>query len=157
MKYTLQQASTATGKAKSTLQRAIKSGKLSATRNEDGSYTIDAAELNRCYQLRDTGSAPVAIKQYATSHETDALQVKIELLERQLLREQAIVSDLQRRLDRSEDERRETQAKLTALLTHQPIVDSTPEPTPEPTQAPPPAMDQEQSTGILRSWVKKIW
>ena len=35
------------GVAKGTISKAIKSGKLSATRNEDSSWSIDAAELHR--------------------------------------------------------------------------------------------------------------
>jgi hypothetical protein len=56
MYFTLQGAADATGKAKTTIQRAIKAGKLSANRNENGSYAIDAAELSRVYVLRDMGS-----------------------------------------------------------------------------------------------------
>jgi len=45
----LSQSAKATSVSKATVHRAIKSGKLSATRNEDGSYRIDPAELNRVY------------------------------------------------------------------------------------------------------------
>ena len=44
---TLGQASKLTGLGKFTLTRAIKSGRLSASRNEDGSYSIDPSELSR--------------------------------------------------------------------------------------------------------------
>src|SRR5689334_12865996 len=47
--YTIGTAATATGKAKSTISRDIKSGKISAMKNEDGSYSIDPAELHRVY------------------------------------------------------------------------------------------------------------
>jgi hypothetical protein len=47
--YSLGQAARAVGKAKSTLSRDIKSGKISATRNPDGSVSIDPAELHRVY------------------------------------------------------------------------------------------------------------
>lgn len=47
---------------KSTLSRAIKSGKLSAERQEDGSYQIDPSELARVFELRmeagSTGTVP---------------------------------------------------------------------------------------------------
>lgn len=45
----LAQAAKATGKAKATIARAIKAGRLSATRNEAGSHTIDPAELDRVF------------------------------------------------------------------------------------------------------------
>src|SRR4051812_7869408 len=46
---TLGQAAKLTGLGKTTLARAIKAGRLSATRSEPGSYSIDAAELARVY------------------------------------------------------------------------------------------------------------
>lgn len=53
---TLGQAARTTGKSKTTLTRAIKAGRLSATRRDDGSYEIDGAELSRVYA---TVAAPV--------------------------------------------------------------------------------------------------
>jgi len=49
--YTLGQAAKAAGRAKVTLARAVKSGKLSAARGPDGSYAIDPSELARVYPL----------------------------------------------------------------------------------------------------------
>ena len=49
MIFTLRTAAQHTGTSKSTILRAIKSGRLSATRLEDGTYEIDAAELERVY------------------------------------------------------------------------------------------------------------
>ena len=48
---TLGQAAKLVGRSKTALTRAIKAGKLSATRNDDGSYTIDVSELSRVYQI----------------------------------------------------------------------------------------------------------
>ncbi len=45
--YTLGEAAKAVGFSKTTLSRAIKKGNLSAKRLDDGSYKIDAAELER--------------------------------------------------------------------------------------------------------------
>jgi excisionase family DNA binding protein len=45
----LGQAARATGASKSTIQRAIKTGRLSATRLEGGGYSIDPSELFRVY------------------------------------------------------------------------------------------------------------
>lgn len=49
MKYTLSEAASATGKNKATIQRAIKSGKISAQKGESGSYEIDPSELHRVF------------------------------------------------------------------------------------------------------------
>lgn len=46
----LTQAAKIVGKSKSTINRAIKSGKLSAIRRDDGSYSIEGAELARAFQ-----------------------------------------------------------------------------------------------------------
>ncbi len=49
MKYTLSEAAKATGKNKTTIQRAIKSGKISANKGDSGSYEIDPSELHRVF------------------------------------------------------------------------------------------------------------
>jgi hypothetical protein len=59
------------GQSKSTLWRAIKAGRLSATRTDTGDYQIDPAELHRVFPL-GTGegrSTPIAVKQDATNLE----------------------------------------------------------------------------------------
>ena len=48
---TLGQAAKLVGRSKTALTRPIKAGKLSATRNDDGSYTIDVSELSLVYQI----------------------------------------------------------------------------------------------------------
>jgi len=47
---TLTEATEQTGKSKSTLLRAIRSGKLSANKNEHGDYRVDPSELFRVYK-----------------------------------------------------------------------------------------------------------
>ena len=47
MDFTLGEAARQCGVAKGTISKAIKTGKLSATRREDGSWKIDNAELAR--------------------------------------------------------------------------------------------------------------
>jgi excisionase family DNA binding protein len=45
--YTIGTAAKATGKSKSTISRDVEKGKISAVKNEDGSFAIDPAELHR--------------------------------------------------------------------------------------------------------------
>ena len=125
MFYTLGQAAKATGISKPTLSRAVKSGKISAQKQGDGSFIIDPAELHRVYPpITVTGNNNGNMKQSETPSNTNALQVKIDLIceerERERKQHEETILDLRRRLDQSETERRETQGKLTALLTHQP-------------------------------------
>ena len=63
MAITLGEAARSTGLSKTTLARAIKAGRLSATRTEMGSYEIDSAELSRVYWFpapTEAGGATVA-------------------------------------------------------------------------------------------------
>jgi excisionase family DNA binding protein len=45
----LREAAQQAGTSKSTILRAVKAGRLSATRDDDGGYRIDPAELHRVY------------------------------------------------------------------------------------------------------------
>lgn len=115
MKHSLATAAIATGKAKATIHRAVKSGKLSANFT-NGVYEIDPAELHRVF-------APVSIERPAiqemrqsdTDSETALFKQEIEFLRQQLEREKELNRELARRLDEEAAERR----NLTAMLTHQ--------------------------------------
>jgi septal ring factor EnvC (AmiA/AmiB activator) len=132
MKYTLSQAAEATGKNKATIQRAIKSGKITASKNTSGAYEIDPAELHRVF---DATAKRVAQRPNATNRNTDvtakndrdnsALQRIAELekelavseerksgLEGQMHHLSETVDDLRKRLDQSE-------GRVTALLSDQ--------------------------------------
>jgi ATPase subunit of ABC transporter with duplicated ATPase domains len=123
MKHTLGTAAKACGVGRSTILRAIKTGRISASKDDTGSYSIDPAELHRVFPPVPTEQgAHQTTERDATGNgtgETPVLMAKIEGLEALLSRERETVDDLRRRLDQSEAERRETQVKLTALLTHQ--------------------------------------
>jgi len=113
MTYTLAQAAEATGRSKSTIFRAIKSGKLSAARDElTQGWLIDPAELHRLYPVvasDDSNDAP------RKDHATDGMKREIELLRERLADKDAVIDDLRRRLDAEGEERR----RLTAILTDQ--------------------------------------
>lgn len=113
MELTLSAAALATGKGKSTLLRAVKSGKLSARRSDDGAYLVDASELARVYPVqaltRPDGApwraadAVDGAADGAAGAELATLRVKVALLEDQLGRERETVDDLRQRLDRSDE------------------------------------------------------
>ena len=121
MTYTLGTAAKATGKSKPTIQRAIKSGKISAKKNENGTYAIDPAELHRVYPpVSSNSNESGTVKQSETPNSNGMLQREIELLREQLDRERDTVTDLRRRLDAESEERRsanEECRKLTMMLT----------------------------------------
>lgn len=53
----LREAAEAAGTSKSTIFRAIKAGRLSAARTDDGGFAIDPAELFRVYQPKKAAQA----------------------------------------------------------------------------------------------------
>lgn len=112
MKYTLGTASKATGKAKSTILRAIKSGIISAHKSSDGSYEIDPSELHRVFPPNGSEQPSSNDTQPIEEHPANlGLRLKILQDERQRERDQmqATIDDLRARLDRSED-------RITSLL-----------------------------------------
>jgi hypothetical protein len=128
--FTLNQAAKETKRAKSTILNAIKVGRLSAPKDDLGNYKIDAAELFRVYPVEKSnsydGGLKTAIEQKVkyrrTPVETALLLQKMEFLEQRVDNLEQEKDEFKKRLDQSETERRETQEKLTALLTYQPIV-----------------------------------
>lgn len=78
---TMGQAAKAAGVSKSTLSRAIKSGMMSAKRNDRGGYDIDPAELFRVYPCNtEQPSAQPDMTQHATGVEPLKMQSQIDLL-----------------------------------------------------------------------------
>lgn len=98
MKLTLKQAAEQSGKSKSTIQRAIKKGKLSAEKNDDGTYAIDPSELSRVYSATLTQRSDEPLR-----NSDELLETKVAMLEDQLSRERETVDDLRKRLDRAEE------------------------------------------------------
>jgi len=114
--FTLTEAMRETKRAKSTIIDAIKTGRLSAGRDDKGRYLIDPAELFRCYPKYDDQTHVKTDSVQETAQLTYQLsELKIQSLIQQLDRERELNRDLARRLDESDTERR----KLTALLTFQ--------------------------------------
>lgn len=117
MKHSLGTAATATGKSKTTIHRAIKSGKLSAFRREDGTFEIDPAELHRVFEpVTGNVTSNTDLKQSVTANVTALLEQENEFLKQQLAREREFNRELSALLASESEERR----KLTALLTHEP-------------------------------------
>ncbi len=119
MELSLSAAARATGRSKSTIGRAIKSGKLSARRDDAGGYHIDASELARAFNWDPGGSVPwsatapsgpVAGPPVQGGAPVAVLEAKLALLEQALDREyealaheRETTADLRQRLDRSDE------------------------------------------------------
>ena len=80
----LSEAARVSGQSKSTIWRAVNSGRLSATRTYTGDYQIDPAELHRVFSLGTEGRATtVSVKQDAMAMErteTASMQAQIDRL-----------------------------------------------------------------------------
>lgn len=124
--YSLTEAAQAAGKSKSTVLRAIKKGKISATKDGNGQYQIEPVELFRAYPdatddaLRDApNGAPRtthdAPRNADDAPEINALQAEVKGLQGQVDLLTSERDDLRGRLDTESEERR----KLTMMLTDQ--------------------------------------
>lgn len=124
MAYTLGEAAKATGISKASISRAINSGRISALKKDDGSFAIEPVELHRVYPPK--ASASVTATPYETIRNTEidtrntqdsnVLQARLEAALEQLRDRDRTVEDLRHRLDRSDEERREAQARVIGLL-----------------------------------------
>lgn len=87
-KFTLSQAAKEVGKSKSTLARYVKKGKLSASKDENGAYSIDAAELFRVFHdslhIKQDDAINSPKKTPESNAENLLLKSKVEMLEAQL-------------------------------------------------------------------------
>ena len=133
--FTLGEAAKQAGVSKPTMSKAIKTGRLSAVKQPDGSYRIQPAELFRVYppEIHRNGLARSEFDERETGNdnrlvgdEIAVLRERLALLtaEREREREQLTdqIEDLRRRLDAEAEARRieaEERRKLTALLTDQ--------------------------------------
>ena len=121
MKYSLSDAAQATGKNQTTIQRAIKNGKISAVKGDSGAYEIDPAELHRVFRpataqrdaqhhkVNDAQQSAVALETHALTRiselekELAVAQSRSISLEEQRQQMSETIEDLRGRLDRSED------------------------------------------------------
>jgi len=114
MAYSLTEAAAAAERNRSTLVRAIKAGRLSASRDEaTGEWRIEPAELHRLYPVADASGAASGEASAVLQAKFEAEQAKVALLER-------TNEDLRRRLDVSTQQLGEALAQVRALTDQRP-------------------------------------
>ena len=118
-KLTTQQAAETSGKARSTIWRAIKNGKLSAEKGEAGDYLVDASELERWRSsLASVSVRNVAVKPDATNGATvrnDGHAIELATLRERTAQQERLIEEL-----RTDREKWRAQAETaTRLLTDQ--------------------------------------
>ena len=104
MVYTLGEAAKATGKSKATISKAIKSGRISAHKDETGTFHMDPSELHRVY------TPPVSSARNETQVNTPAkpdsdgaireLQARLEAAHERLSDKEGVIADLREDRDR---------------------------------------------------------
>lgn len=116
MSYTLGEAAKAVGKSKTTLHRAIKSGKISASKADDGSYIIEPSELHRLFPRVSTGTPDEPLPSNDTEqsgNDLGTLRIKLEMQEKERERERALLQETIADLREDRDKWRQ---QATALL-----------------------------------------
>ncbi len=113
----LNEAAKLTGRAKSTISKALKNGKMSYVSKDSktGAYEIDPAEAKRVFPKKRETVECVHHKNTKHSADNSVLQAKFEALDQRFSDAQATIEDLRKRLDVESTERRQ----LTAILTDQ--------------------------------------
>lgn len=96
MRYTLGSAAKATGKSKTTVQRAIAKGLISSDRGRGGEYSIDPAELHRVFPRlsADTVSRDQKVDDTRPPETSPELRAKIQALEAMLTREREALDEV---------------------------------------------------------------
>lgn len=96
MRYTLGQAAKATGKSKTTIQRAVSKGLISGEKSQNGEYRIDPAELHRVFQLKkpDTVSDNTVWNETRPYGDPAELAARIKGLEEMLVREREALDEV---------------------------------------------------------------
>ena len=119
MTMSLNEAAKSCHKAKGTILKAIKEGRLSAPKDAQGRYEIDPSELHRVFPLTNSDQSEKSKLTPNSDHEN---RIEIERLRAELKAANTLsenmaetVADLRGRLDREGEERRQ----LTAMLTDQ--------------------------------------
>ena len=113
MRYTLGTAAKATGKDRATISRAIKKGRISAKKEENGQWGIDPAELHRVYPaLQQDNSDNATPHNNELLQEITTLKIQIEAIrEREKLKDQMLAD--------AHKDRDHWRQQATALLTDQ--------------------------------------
>lgn len=116
MAYTLGEAAKATGKSKATISKAIKSGRISAHKDETGTFHIDPSELHRVYPPTVSSEHKETQTNTPEKYDSDGvireLQARLEAAHERLSDKDGVISDLR-------EDRDKWRQQATALLADQ--------------------------------------
>jgi excisionase family DNA binding protein len=121
----LREAAQQTGTSKSTILRAIQSGRLSANRTDGGGYSIDPAELFRVYSPKsEPGAAERPTQQDAgqdTTPDATDLRVRNAELEAHIGALKSILESEKKRADELREDRDRWAAQAERLALPSPV------------------------------------
>lgn len=100
-RYTLGTAAKATGKSKTTIQRAIAKGQISADKLKNGGYSIDPSELHRLFPMvsDETVSRDSKVDTSRPQDETSTLRERLAISEAMLAREREALAEMRQDRD----------------------------------------------------------
>lgn len=102
--------------SKTTIHRSIKSGRLSAQRNDDGTYSIDPAELFRVFGS-SSRSGTVSVEQTVTPSSRPASPLEVALLKERI---EELKADRDARIAELQADRDAWKAQAERLLLNPP-------------------------------------
>lgn len=119
MKVSANEAAKRVGKSPPTISRAIKSGKLSATKLDGGGYEIDEAELYRVWpRVAPKDNVKDNMLNHETPNESGVLQVKLEAKDDK-------IADLLGQIEDLKTQRDKWQGQAERLLLERPTQEQT--------------------------------
>lgn len=113
--FTIGQASKETGRAKSTIKKAIDTGEMSVSEKTARGFKIEASELFRVFKKRSENTEIEQTETTSKTIENSTLQAKLDAAQQRYGDAEKTIEDLRERLSKSDDER----TRLTTLLTDQ--------------------------------------
>lgn len=129
--FSLREAAEQAGTSKSTIFRAIKAGRLSAARTEDGGFAIEASELFRVYPPKAATVAAEQAGQHAAGQDTTASETpfvapvaadvaaKLAAIEAEVRGLRELLAEVRTNRDELRADRDEWKGKAERLLTDQ--------------------------------------
>lgn len=104
MVYTLGEAAKATGMSKATISKAIKNGRISASKDETGTFRIDPSELHRVYPPTVSAKHEPHSTTTASEHSNDSLirelQARLDAAHERIADKESVIDDLREDRDR---------------------------------------------------------
>lgn len=104
MVYTLGEAAKATGMSKATISKSIKNGRISASKDETGTFRIDPSELHRVYPPTVSSEQKETPESTPTKADIDGtireLRARLEAAQERLSDKDTVIADLREDRDR---------------------------------------------------------